>query len=351
MRENTIPDVEADDQLQPYYFDIHPGHNHFLCRGRGVTSKEITILILNLLLIIGLSATFVAFDCRYLAERLSPAIMVFAIIQAVYIVVMLIRTSLMDPGIIPRATYNEYRWLKATEAMPREPETSSQGIIQPDSIPPSKDLLVNGQMIRVAYCYTCKIYRPPRASHCSTCNNCVGMSQVTHLSLQQSASIITVHGSIAIAFITMWSVGGLSIFHLSLVFQEYTTHEDIRGFGKNLTKLKLKNPYNHDSLIVMQSSQIFGWRRIKGEHEWPVGYKSPDGRTEAILRELNESPPNLQNHNLSKFTIDTNTPYPRQPPFKHAQLNPRAHVPSLSSVSSSDPNFSCSSEARVIREK
>lgn len=80
---------------------------------------------------------------------------------------LLLVTSGRDPGIIPRNTH------------PPEPETNGGdsevgGVLTPQlRLPRTKDVIVNGITVKIKYCDTCMLYRPPRCSHCSICNNCV----------------------------------------------------------------------------------------------------------------------------------------------------------------------------------
>ena len=68
-------------------------------------------------------------------------------------------TSSRDPGIIPRNK--------------EAPESEPLDILSNTKLPRTKDVLVNGRTVKVKFCETCLLYRPPRASHCSICNNCV----------------------------------------------------------------------------------------------------------------------------------------------------------------------------------
>ncbi|KAK2527450.1 hypothetical protein Q9233_007982 [Columba guinea] len=145
-----------------------PGRNTFCCDGRIMMARQKGIFYLTLFLILGTCALFFAFECRYLAVQLSPAIPVFAAVLFLFAMATLLRTSFSDPGVIPRALPDEAAFIEM------EIEATNGTVPQGQRPPPRiKNFQINNQIVKLKYCYTCKIFRPPRASHCSICDNCV----------------------------------------------------------------------------------------------------------------------------------------------------------------------------------
>ncbi|KAM7534593.1 hypothetical protein Aperf_G00000117556 [Anoplocephala perfoliata] len=151
--------------LLPYYY-IHPGRNKFCCRGRIILSRQLGLFYVTLFLLFSLSGLFFAFDARYLTVSLSPAVPAVGAVLFLFTFFVLIRVSSMDPGILPRATL--------PEVIAFEEELSNR-FEQPlrRSVIPSREIRIRGAPYNQIYCHTCRLYRPPRTSHCSICDNCI----------------------------------------------------------------------------------------------------------------------------------------------------------------------------------
>ena len=92
-------------------------------------------------------------------------------IKLIQDLILLLLTSGRDPGIIPRNLHPPE--LEEDGSTMSTDWPGSQSGVGVKSLPPIKDVVVNGVIVKVKYCQTCMLYRPPRCSHCSICNNCV----------------------------------------------------------------------------------------------------------------------------------------------------------------------------------
>ncbi|UJR37186.1 hypothetical protein I4U23_029894 [Adineta vaga] len=264
-------------------WEIVESKNRFYCDGRCLTGRDIGIFIFALILITITSGLFFGFDCPYLAHRLSPAIPVFAAIIFLSVICFIVRTACSDPGILPRATSDEVLYLERSNI------TSG-----PNSVAlPGRTIEVQmytGHVIQLKFCSTCKIFRPPRVSHCSLCDacianfdhhcpwvgNCVGLRNYRYFYLFLfSLSILCIYILVfnviniilraqdkpsfadairetpatvveaLICFFSIWSVVGLWGYHTYLICRSVTTNEDIKDtWSSSRRGVTMKNPFS-----------------------------------------------------------------------------------------------------------
>ncbi|CAL8248216.1 unnamed protein product [Lota lota] len=249
-------------------WEVFPGKNRFYCDGRIILARQSGVLPLTLGLIVVTCGLFFAFDCPFLVEHLTVFIPVIGGVLFVFVVVSLLQTSLTDPGILPRATPDE------AADVERQIDTSGSSSYRPP--PRTREIVIREQVVKLKYCFTCKMFRPPRTSHCSLCDNCVERFDhhcpwvgncvgrrnyrffysfiislsfltsfifgcvITHLTLQ-----------LVICFFSIWSVMGLSGFHTYLVASNLTTNEDIKGsWSSKRGAADSVNPYSHNSVFT-----------------------------------------------------------------------------------------------------
>ncbi|XP_070620378.1 palmitoyltransferase ZDHHC18 isoform X2 [Erythrolamprus reginae] len=267
-------------------WEVFPGRNRFYCGGRLMLARHSSVFLLTLGLIVVTSGLFFAFDCPFLAHNLTMAIPIIAGILFFFVISCLLQTSFRDPGILPRATPSEAadleKWIDNLGTSTYRPPARTMEVV------------INKYMVKLKYCYTCKMFRPPRTSHCSVCDNCVERFDhhcpwvgncvgkrnyrffyafilslsfltafifacvITHLALRsQGNDFITVLKTtpaslleLVICFFSVWSIFGLSGFHTYLIASNLTTNEDLKGAWSNKRGSEFANPYSHKSVLT-----------------------------------------------------------------------------------------------------
>ncbi|XP_030927118.1 probable protein S-acyltransferase 1 [Quercus lobata] len=265
---NSIPNSKSN----PYrLYQVWKGNNKFLFGGRVIFGHDATSLFLTTFLIGGPAITFcIRTICLMIKEDDPPLkypVLIGGLVLTVLDFTFLFLTSGRDPGIIPRNSKPPESDEAYTYTPSMEWINDKVGDIK---LPRTKDVTVNGHTLKVKFCDTCLLYRPPRASHCSICNNCVqkfdhhcpwvgqcigarnypffimfilsstllciyvfAFSMVDILQQKRTLWTAVSHNILSVilllyCFIAVWFVGGLTLFHFYLICTNQTTYENFR---------------------------------------------------------------------------------------------------------------------------
>ncbi|CAA6659644.1 unnamed protein product [Spirodela intermedia] len=286
-------------------YQVWKGSNKFFLGGRFIFGPDVRSLVLTVFLIVVPVILFAVFVSQQLVHEfhhhLGNLIIAIAVVFAAYVLLLLFMTSGGDPGIIPRNAH-----------LPEPDEEAETSHISADW---------TGNRGGVKYCHTCMLYRPPRCSHCSICNNCVErfdhhcpwvgqcigkrnyrfffmfVSSTTLLCLYVFAfcwvnlkEIMAAHGCslwraylkspvsgilILYTFIAAWFVGGLTSFHAYLICTNQTTYENFRCRyeGKG-------NPYSRG--CVGNIREILFRRTPRSRNDFRAAVKREEGGGGAV---------------------------------------------------------------------
>lgn len=251
--------------------DLWQGKNRFFCNGRLISGPDWYKSVLTLVFSLTLAGLVYAYPLAfYIRAKSYTSVVLFSVFFPLCLY-QLYDVATTDPGYIPHQVSKFTT--KSNDAL-NEYITSPKGTM----------ILHKGTLIKLKFCKTCMLFRPPRSSHCSICDicveefdhhcpwigNCVGkrnyfkffmflflvnISVIIGFSVSLSYAVYHAdyndHGT-AISFIltillffVLFFVGGLLSFHVYLVVVGSTTNEKIKQAWPH----KEFNPYSFGSFF------------------------------------------------------------------------------------------------------
>jgi len=172
----TTSATAALGRPNPRVYEVWPqvgSRNRFLCWGHCVTGPRIDFWYSCCAwsFIIAPCGFYFIVCSKWLWIHVNPWIPVLTGLVFLSTIVLLLLTSCTDPGIIPRHALQV-----AVAGLEQEVATATgAGIVPLDAITSEPVLQLTPQQDALGYrwCTSCKVVRPPRASHCRDCDNCV----------------------------------------------------------------------------------------------------------------------------------------------------------------------------------
>lgn len=250
--------------------DYWPGKNKFLCKGRVISGPDWYKGAATGILIIVISSLIYSFPLRFYTKNSSYSSIVIYSIFFPPVLYFLYSVSTHEPGYIPK---------QSSIFTNKQNQSINEYITSP------KPLIIQhkGTIMKLKFCKTCLLFRPPRSSHCSICDlcveefdhhcpwigNCVGKRNYIHFfKFLLSTNLLALTGfSVSLAhainkdvdndemiisiilvillFIVLFFITGLLAFHIYLVVSGMTTNEKI----KETWPISDFNPYSWNSVV------------------------------------------------------------------------------------------------------
>jgi palmitoyltransferase ZDHHC9/14/18 len=246
--------------------DSWQGKNRFFCKGSIITGPDWYKGLLTASFILLISALIYAFPMTFFvdSEEYAPICIYSIFLPPTLYSLYVVATN--DPGYIPRQS--SVFTTQANNAL-NEYITSLKPLI----------IQHKGSLVKLKFCKTCMLYRPPRTSHCSICDlcveefdhhcpwigNCVGkrnyvyffqflvlvnmlcftgfgtcLGHTAHYGETKDRGVIISFVLTVMLFLLMFFIFGLLCFHVFLVATGMTTNEKIKETWPN----RWFNPYS-----------------------------------------------------------------------------------------------------------